>query len=379
MASFVQLSPSPPLLSRSGYPLHPRTAPSRIQFKQRGGIRGLVLLRVKCLPETNRGDDLEVEIDASPSPSSSSSPSVAASSISAYRWSAGLGVLGFVETAYLSYLKLTGSDVFCPIGGGSCADILNSYYAVVYGIPLPLIGIFSYGMVTILSLQLAGNIFPVKINENDGRLVLLGCTTAMATASAYFLYILSTKFAGTTCQYCLLSAFLSFSLFLTIIKDFGLQEIQKEVVLQLLVVGLVVFTLNTSYSSLEPTSTSMAEIEMKPFTTEITSESTPFALSLAKHLHSIGAKMYGAFWCSHCVEQKQMFGREAAKWLDYVECFPDGYKSGIKIAKACLDVKIEGFPTWVINGQVLSGELSFEELAQLSGFNPEEVTKSGGI
>lgn len=46
-----------------------------------------------------------------------------------------------------------------------------------------------------------------------------------------------------------------------------------------------------------------------------------------------------------------MFGREAAKILDYVECFPDGYRKGIKIAKACADVKIEGFPTWVINGQ----------------------------
>lgn len=47
-----------------------------------------------------------------------------------------------------------------------------------------------------------------------------------------------------------------------------------------------------------------------------------------------------------------MFGQEAAKQLDYVECFPNGYKKGTKIAKACADAKIEGFPTWVINGQV---------------------------
>lgn len=58
--------------------------------------------------------------------------------------------------------------------------------------------------------------------------------------------------------------------------------------------------------------------------------------------------------CSYYCDFVQMFGREAAKWLDYVECFPDGYKTGIKIAKACSDVKIEGFPTWVINGQVRS-------------------------
>lgn len=48
----------------------------------------------------------------------------------------------------------------------------------------------------------------------------------------------------------------------------------------------------------------------------------------------------------------QMFGHEAAKLLDYVECFPDGVREGTKIAEACTEVKIEGFPTWVINGQV---------------------------
>lgn len=47
-----------------------------------------------------------------------------------------------------------------------------------------------------------------------------------------------------------------------------------------------------------------------------------------------------------------MFGLEAAKLLDYVECFPDGYRKGTKMAKACTDAKIEGFPMWVINGQV---------------------------
>lgn len=51
---------------------------------------------------------------------------------------------------------------------------------------------------------------------------------------------------------------------------------------------------------------SQANIDLPYFTTEITKESSPFALSLARHLHSIGAKMYGAFWCSHCLEQKEV-------------------------------------------------------------------------
>jgi hypothetical protein len=100
------------------------------------------------------------------------------------------------------------------------------------------------------------------------------------------------------------------------------------------------------------TPSSSGDIELPYFRTEISSSSSPYAIALAKHLNSIGAKMYGAFWCSHCLEQKEMFGREAAKELNYVECFPDGYKKGTKILKACADAAIEGFPTWIINDKV---------------------------
>ena len=51
---------------------------------------------------------------------------------------------------------------------------------------------------------------------------------------------------------------------------------------------------------------SLNDLTLEPYETEITSQSSPMALSLAKHLRSIGAKMYGAFWCSHCNEQKQV-------------------------------------------------------------------------
>ena len=36
--------------------------------------------------------------------------------------------------------------------------------------------------------------------------------------------------------------------------------------------------------------------------------------------------MYGAFWCSHCYEQKQKFGLDAMQAFPYVECFPEGWK-----------------------------------------------------
>lgn len=91
-----------------------------------------MLLRVKCLSEDEpiiNKDAVEEEEEPTNSFLSSSSTT----SISAYNWCAGLGGLGFLETAYLTYLKLTNSDAFCPIGGGSCANILNSDYALLFG------------------------------------------------------------------------------------------------------------------------------------------------------------------------------------------------------------------------------------------------------
>lgn len=314
------------------------------------------MLPVKCYPEPNK--DAELESDTRTSSSSSR--------VATYRWFAALGALGFMETGYLTYLKLTNSDAVCPISGGSCNDILNSDYAFVFGVPLPLIGMVAYGLVAALGLQLADRNIPFA-DESNGQLILLGITTSMAAASAYFLYIISTKFTGTFCSYCLISAMLSFCLFFLTFKDFRLQEMQKMVAVQLCIAGLVVAALSTSYSTAQPIGSD--EVELAPFRIEVTTKSSPLALSLARHLHSIGAKMYGAFWCSHCLEQKQMFGREAAKFVDYVECFPDGYRKGITMAKACADAKIEGFPTWVINDQVLTGEQEFSELARASGFD----------
>ncbi|KAG8088588.1 hypothetical protein GUJ93_ZPchr0010g10291 [Zizania palustris] len=50
--------------------------------------------------------------------------------ISTSTWSAGVAGLGFLETSYLNYLKLTGSEAFCPVAGGGCGNILESNYSV---------------------------------------------------------------------------------------------------------------------------------------------------------------------------------------------------------------------------------------------------------
>ncbi|KMT11182.1 hypothetical protein BVRB_5g111100 [Beta vulgaris subsp. vulgaris] len=332
----------------------------------------LSLLPAMCFPGPTRDAQKSDEKQNLPTPSSLSS----SSNSSTYNWIAGLAGLGFVETAYLTYLKFSNTEPFCPVGGGSCSDVLNSGYAMVLGVPLPLIGMTAYGLVLLLGLKLGGWKVPLKINPSDGRLLLLPVSASMAAASGYFLYTLATRLEGASCSYCLASAILSFSLFFIILKDFGLQELQKVATLPLLTAAIVLGVLNTSYSSLSPVLPRSAALDLPYYPTLIISGSSPYAISLAQHLKSIGAKMYGAFWCSHCQEQKEMFGSEAMKILDYVECFPDGVKKGIKMVPACNEVGIEGFPTWVINGEVLSGEKTLEELAEISGFRNEKVNQS---
>lgn len=88
------------------------------------------------------------------------------------------------------------------------------------------------------------------------------------------------------------------------------------------------------------------------------------ASGLAKHLTTMGAQMFGAYWCPHCQEQKRAFG-DAFSDVDYVECDPGGENPR---TQRCLDKDIEAFPTWIINGEQHVGAYSLEELAELSGY-----------
>ena len=91
-------------------------------------------------------------------------------------------------------------------------------------------------------------------------------------------------------------------------------------------------------------------------------ESPPGAMELAQCLTEKGAKFYGASWCSHCKAQKDLFGGAAEK-LPYIEC-----AVGNGQARVCEEAGIEGYPTWVnAKGEKLSGEQSFEALAEFSG------------
>jgi len=68
--------------------------------------------------------------------------------------------------------------------------------------------------------------------------------------------------------------------------------------------------------------------------------------------------MYGTDWCSHCQNQKAMFG-SSFEYVDFVDCEISNL--------VCSNAGIKGYPTWNIEGNNYPGEQSFNRLSELSG------------
>ena len=98
----------------------------------------------------------------------------------------------------------------------------------------------------------------------------------------------------------------------------------------------------------------------------VTSESTKESIEFAKYLKDNGVVKYSAYWCPNCLYQSELFGKQAYKELNVVECARDGINSQTQL---CIDKEIKGFPTWEINGKLFLGVLSLNELSKLSGYN----------
>ena len=104
--------------------------------------------------------------------------------------------------------------------------------------------------------------------------------------------------------------------------------------------------------------------KMLNFPPRIRTDSTDQSIALAKKIVSseIDGKLYGAYWCSHCNNQKQLFGMEAANIFPYIECDKNGANSQNAL---CREKKLKGYPTWELQGKLFPGEKSLDELEKI--------------
>jgi hypothetical protein len=84
----------------------------------------------------------------------------------------------------------------------------------------------------------------------------------------------------------------------------------------------------------------------------------------AKCIADSGATFFGAFWCPHCISQKDAFGKKATKLLPYQECSTANHAQN----SVCQEAGIESYPTWEFADKSReTGDLSFITLAEKTG------------
>ncbi|WP_299492468.1 vitamin K epoxide reductase family protein [Acaryochloris sp. IP29b_bin.137] len=312
-----------------------------------------------------------------------------------HRWSrpliGAIAVLGATNTGYLAATKLAGGEAACPTQG--CDLVLSSPYATILGQPLALFGLLAYVAMAIFALV------PLAISSDNKEMrttadnitwfLLFMGATAMMFFSWYLMYIMFSKFvvpygAGAICIYCIASAAFATLMFLLTILGRSWEDVG-----QLLFTGIIVSVITLVgtlgiYSQIDRpvTANDATEYQLKSATGQVfftvTDTSGEAEIELAKHLKQIDAKMFGAFWCPHCADQKKLFGIQAISEMPYVECAPEGPSPQLELCQTELTKASEklrpiigrdaGFPTWKIGDQYYSGQQSLQDLAQYSNY-----------
>lgn len=287
---------------------------------------------------------------------------------------AALAFTGAAETAYLTYSKLSDNPVLCSSSGSSCEAVLSSAFSNLPVVDIPLSALAMVGYFAV--------IFMSQSKSNSHGTALLALTTSMATFSGYLMWVLLFVLK-VPCYYCYASAAISFSLALLVgnAKEELIGDRTKAFVTQWTSVGTTlassVFLFYTTsilavspdeaLASTAPAYQAMLTEDEKNTPKDnsppiITSKSPAAALALAPRLEKADAKMYGAYWCSHCNNQKKELGVEAGRSFPYIECDKEGKNSQYPL---CKSKKIPGYPTWELYGEFFPGEKSLPELEKL--------------
>lgn len=263
-------------------------------------------------------------------------------SITLHRW----GVLG---------------PLVCPGGSDGCDKVLSSAWGTLLGQPLSLFGALAY--LTVLALALLPLLLRgearAQLHQSSWWALFL-VSTAMAIFSLVLLGVMVFKIKA-FCAFCLLSATVSLALMVLAIVGGEWAE-RGQLIFRGVMVSLAVLLVGIAWATSIGRPESAITKGMPP---PVTAPSSPAAIALAQHLTERGAVMYSAYWCPHCHEQKELFGRQATAQLKVVECAPDGHNSQ---AALCEAKKIKGFPSWEINGTIDSGVKPLAQLAAMSGY-----------
>lgn len=256
----------------------------------------------------------------------------------------GLALIGVGLTGYLTASYWAGQALAGCTPGSACDVVLSSRWSKLLGLPTSFWGFLAYTSLAAIA----------WVKRADTHWKLAWGVSLFGVLFSLYLSVVSLTVLKAACPYCLTSVVL----LLIILGTVAFQR-PKELVkfswrpwlLKTAAGGLIVVA--------------ALHFQFAGVGGEGKGPEDPSVRALAEHLNKAGAKFYGAYWCPHCEEQKELFGASVHR-LPYVECSPGGGRA--PQAGICNAAGVQVYPTWFINGQRYEGVLSLQELARMSGF-----------
>lgn len=242
-----------------------------------------------------------------------------------------LTLVGSLSTLYLLSSHVRGIDPVCPLDGANgCAIAATSMYAKVGPFPVALLGFLTWVVLLFLAVQVYRQkhaVLPVLIVSGIG-----------VAAAGYYNSIMLFKLVS-LCTWCEVSHFSMVATFLLA----GSMAWERWLLKSALIAG-VLFSI--------------------PFVIAVATLPSQETFELAKCLTEKNVTMYGAYWCPHCEEQKELFG-DAFEEVNYVECaLPNNPRAQ---TKECQDANITSYPTWIrSDGKRITGAKPLDLLKKWS-------------
>ena len=259
----------------------------------------------------------------------------------------GLAVIGMVLAAYLTVMAWQEKLVAFCAAGSACDAVLSSRWSTLFGMPTSFWGFLTYALLAAIAWN--------KRSESQWRVAWI--ISLFGLLYSLYLTWVSLFEVRAACPYCLSSLGLMTAIFITVAmqRPKNLSGFSWGPWLAKSAGGalVIVLALHLHYAG---------------YWGKTAGPEDPWIRGLAEHLTKTNAKFYGAGWCPHCKEQKEMFG-SSVKRVPYVECSPGG--PGTPQAAVCTAAGVESYPTWTINGQRYVGTQSLENLAQFSKYKDQ--------
>ncbi len=283
-----------------------------------------------------------------------------------------LSTIGVIDTGSITLNRwgLIGS-LTCPGGAEGCDKVLSSPWGTIvigdnFSSPLSFWGLLAYISVLLMAiLPLLPGLSENKINlSNRTWWGLFFTSCSMATFSILLVGIMVFRIKA-FCFFCWLSAFISIAILILTLIGGGWDD-RGKLFFRGFLLSLAVLLGGLIWASSANPNKANNSLSLQPgIPPAVKARSNPASISLARHLQEKGAVMYSAYWCPHCHDQKELFGKEAVRELSIIECAADGKNNQRSL---CERKGITGYPSWEINGKIESGIQSLQELAIQSGY-----------